>query len=73
MHKFKPKLKGKIGVKISNSVNIAASNWAVELRKTNKQKNPHGQLIWDGITFQSSIYYNFPLKPGCVKIKDAQL
>ena len=43
---------------------ISASNWATELIK--KQKNPHGQLIWGGNTFQSSIYHRFSLKPSFV-------
>merc|ERR1712240_79784 len=39
----------------------------IELESSSKnQKNPHGQLIWGGNTFQSSIYHSFPLKPGCV-------
>ena len=44
---------------------ISASNWARELIK--KQKNPHGQLIWGGDTFQTSSYHSFSLKPGRVK------
>ena len=43
---------------------ISASNWATEL---NKKYNPHGQLIWGGNTFQTSIYHGFPLTSGCVK------
>ena len=47
------------------TVTLLASNWDTELIK--KQKNPHGQLTWGGITFQSSIYNRFTLKPCCVK------
>ena len=39
-----------------------ASNWATELIK-----NTHGQLMWDGDTFQSSSYHSFPFKPNRVK------
>ena len=45
-------------------MDISASNWDTELIK--KQKNPYGQLIWDEITFQTSICHSFPLKPCCV-------
>ena len=39
----------------------------IELQSSPKnQKNPHGQLIWGGNTFQSSIYHRFSLKPGFV-------
>ena len=44
---------------------ISASNSDTELIKK-KKKNPYGQLIWDEITFQTSICHSFPLKPGCV-------
>ena len=47
-------------------VDISVSNWATELIK--KQKNPHGQLIWDRNTFQTSIYHSFSLKSGCIKM-----
>lgn len=40
-------------------VGISASIWATELIK--KQKNPHGQLMEGGDTFQSSSYHSFPL------------
>ena len=44
------------------------SQLLIELESSSKnQKNPHGQLVWGGITFQSSIYDSFPLKPGCVE------
>ena len=46
-------------------VDISASNGATELTK--KKKNPHTQLLWGGINFQTSIYHSFPLKPGCIK------
>ena len=36
-----------------------------ELQSSYKM-NPHAQLIWGRINFQSSIYYSFPLKPGCI-------
>ena len=39
MHKVKPNVKEKTGVKISNSVNISASNWATELRKKPKESS----------------------------------
>ena len=52
------KVEGKTGVKIPNSVNISASDWATELRKI----NPHGQCLWNGITFQSSIYHGLSFK-----------
>ena len=44
------------------------SRLQIELQSSSKnQKNPHTQLIWGGINFQTSIYHSFPLKPGCVK------
>ena len=47
---------------------LCISRLLIELQSSSKnQKNPHGQLIWGGITFQTSIYHSFPLKPGCVK------
>ena len=39
LHKVKPKLKEKTGVKISNLLNISASNWATELRKKPKESS----------------------------------
>ena len=48
--------------------NMWISRLLIELQSSSKkQKNPHSQLIWGEITFQSSIYDRFPLKPGCVK------
>merc|ERR1712240_771274 len=47
--------------------NMWISRLLIELQSSPKnQKNPHDQLIWDGNTFQSSIYHRFSLKPGFV-------
>ena len=47
---------------------LCISRLLIELQSSSKnQKNPHGQLIWGGITFQTSIYHSFPLKSGYVK------
>ena len=43
--------------------NIWISQLLIEVKNSsNKQKNPHDQLIWDRITFQRSIYHSFHLK-----------
>merc|ERR1711872_711080 len=47
--------------------NMWISRLLIELQSSPKnQKNPHGQLIWGGNTFQNSIYHRFSLKPGFV-------
>ena len=48
--------------------NVWISQPLIQVKNSSqKQKNPHDQPMWGGITFQSSIYDRFPLKPGCVK------
>ena len=52
-----------------NTPSLRISRLLIELqRSSKKQKNPHGQLIWNRNTFQTSIYYSFPLKLGCIEI-----
>ena len=44
------------------------SRLLIELQSSSKnQKNPHGQLIWDGNAFHTSIYHSVPLNPGYIK------
>merc|ERR1712240_125996 len=50
-----------------NTPSLWISRLLIELRSSSKNKNnPQNLLTWGGDTFQSSIYHNFPLKPGCV-------
>ena len=46
------------------SVATSVSMWP-KLKRSYKSY-PHVQLIWVRINFQTSIYYSFPLKPGCI-------
>merc|ERR1711954_363935 len=51
--------------------NMWISRLLIELQSSpKKQKNPHGQLLWGGNTFQSSTYHRFSLKPGFVSKKN---
>ena len=48
--------------------NIWISQLLIEVKNSSQKqkKNPHDQLMWGGITFQSSIYHSFHLKWDCI-------
>ena len=61
-------LKNYLFCRFSGFANQTLSQLLIELESSSKnQKNPHGQLIWGGDTFQTSSYHSFSLKPGRVK------
>ena len=55
---------------VFTGLSLSLSQLLIELQSSSKkQKNPYGQIMGGGDTFQSSSYHTFPLKPVCVKTR----